>query len=237
MDEKEKFADAGSFFGDGVPAGEGKAGAGSGEEAGEAGENPAAEAEEAGQAGADADLHKAEDGDSSAEKAEPEEAAKPDPGDEPISDWSKVDLGLGDAPVDKAVMEAYGKMCVDLRLSPNQAAKLAQFQLQAVNDARNRLTNEAVSSLQKEWGDKADANQQRVINLVRQVDARLGGDAFTAALNESGASCYAEIAKGLLAIADMLGEDRLGGVSDSAGASQTESALDGLKAVFATARK
>lgn len=233
----DKFADSGEFDGMGV--------AGSVEEpdvaeSAEPGAEPGAEtgedAAEAQDPKAEAEAPKEEASpETDGEPAEQGKASEPDPLDIPIEKFDDVDLGLGEAPVDKAVMAAFGEECVKLKLTPRQAAGLAQFQLAAIEKARTELTNETLKQLQKEWGKDAGQNQQAIIALVDKVDAQIGGG-FRQVLEESGASCYAELGRALLCISEMLGEDALGPTTSTQGGGK-ESALDGLKAVFGAAKR
>lgn len=248
-DEKEKFADTGEFAGIGVgkaqadetaggqesPPADGQPGsaaaANAGEDKGEAGGN--------GQAGAgdqDDGSSPAKPDDEAGKSADKADEA-PDKNHLPIENFAEVDLGLGDVAVDKAVMEAFGKTCVDLKLTPAQAAGLAQFQLKAIDEARVNLTQKSVAELGKEWGADAGKNQGAIVNLVHKVDEALGDDSFSSALQESGVACYASFARGLLAMCKMLGEDSLNAGGPSAGKPKEEKAIDGLMEVFGAARR
>lgn len=230
MDNEEKFADTGEFAGIGASvqdeADQNGEAAEAGQEAGTQAEGDAGQAEKA---GGEPDAGK--DGAAAAEGSEPA-----DPDDEPILDFAKVDLGLGEAPVDKEVLAAFGEQCVSLRLTPKQARALCGFQMEAFQKARQRLTSESVQTLQKEWGKDAEANQHIINNLIDRVDEQLGGSEFRNAIEDSGAACYAAFARGLLACAQLVSEDRLGPVSGQNTPARDESAEDGLRAVFAAAR-
>lgn len=241
MKDKIPFADSGEFSGMGAPAANAEeTDTGAAGEAG--GETPAdADRETAGKPDAAKEVRETEarpdekeTRDNGKEAKEPEE--KKDPLDEIITDFAKVDLGLGDAPVDAAVMEAFGRQCVALKLTPRQAKGLCEFQLQAIEDARKRLTDESRRELAREWGKDADENQREIQSLVKRVDAALGNDDFSQALEASGVTCYAEFARGLLALVKMTGEDSLGPTGSGASASKPETALEGLQDVFAKAR-
>lgn len=220
---EEKFADSGEFQGHGVPGDESGGPENAAENGGEArdGENAAAPAETGG-------------GKDSAANGEPGEAS-PDPLDLPIEDFAKVDLGLGDAPVDKVVLESFGKTCADLKLTPRQAAGLGQFQLQAIAETRDRLGKETAQALQKAWGKDAVDNQRKIISLVGRVDEKTGGK-FSQAIEESGIAIYADFAEGLLQIAAMLGENGLGAVNRPGASARPETAEEGLREVFAKRR-
>lgn len=261
--KKEQFADNAEFHGAGVPADKAPAPDVKPEEGKAPGEPGAPESQDGLQDGG-AENRNGQPGDSGAKTDSPDsplpsgaktddqkapapdakpEAAKapeepgPDPLDLPIAKWEDVDLGLGDAPVDKAVMDAYGKMCVELKLSPRQAASLARFQLETVNSSRERLTREAIAELGKEWGSDAQTNQQAIVNLVNQVDQAMGDKSFSDALQDSGVACYASFARGLLALTRMLAEDSLGPTSKGQGSPKPETAYEGLMEVFSAARK
>lgn len=237
--EKEAFADNAEFQGAGVPNEErtaaGNEAAASAAADGE-GKETAVEKDQP-QNGADPEEAKTDGAGAEPSAGEAKAgAAVPDPLDQPIEDWAKVDLGLGDAPVDKTVIEAFGKTCIDMKLTPRQAAELAQFQMRAVQEAAARMSRETMDNLRKEWGADADQNQQRVQALVKKVDQALGGSRFTDALNSSGAVCYSEVVNGLLAISRMLGEDRLGKTQAGASPQKPETAYEGLREVFQAER-
>lgn len=258
-----KFADNGEFSGMGVPedgndaaetqatAGDPQGSAqgaaeGSAQVSGEAAQETAAKAGKAGsekkeagqEAGAEgkADGAGQEDGQAGGKDAG-QDTAPCDPLDMPITDFSSVDLGLGDAPVDKVVIEAYGAMCEELKLTPRQAASLAQFELRSMGEARERLTAEAIGELKRDWGKEAQANQLKIVELVKRIDQQLGGNDFSQALEASGVTCYAPFAKGLLALTEMLGEHNLGAIGGTGAGQKTETALDGLTEIFNKARK
>lgn len=171
------------------------------------------------------------------QEAEREQEAKQDPDDSPISDWSRVDLGLGrDAQVDPDLVESFGRKAVELGLTPKQARALAGWQLEAGRLALEGLLDSGVKELARDWGAKAGANQQAVGRLITRIDRKLGDDSFSKALGRSGATCHAAVCKGLLAVAEMLSEDSIGGGAGAPMPQAEESALEGLEAAFRQAR-
>lgn len=236
MDE-EKFADTGEFSGDGVPPKDSAGKSGDESPAVNPGDSQGASRETPG--GAQDKGYGNEQGTEEPEKpagADDKEEPEIDPLDLPITDFAKVDLGIGDAPVDKVVLEAFGKTCADLKLSARQAAGLAKFQLNAIAESRERLGMEAARELEKRWGGDAKDNQRKIITLVGKVDEATGGK-FSQAIEESGAAIYPEFAEGLLRIAAMLGENGLGSITRQGGKPAPETAEEGLREVFASARR
>lgn len=154
------------------------------------------------------------------------------PDDLPITDWSKVDLGLPkDAVIDESVLAAFGEQAKTLGLTPRQAKALAAWQLELAHNAQNELMEAGVAELRKEWGARAQANQQAVLSLISRIDRKMGNDAFSKALDSSGATRHAAVCKGLLAIASMLSEDSLG-AGNGAMPPKHETALEGIENAF-----
>lgn len=222
--DNEKFADSGEFEGYGANPAEPRD-----PEPAPAADAPLKGEEKPGEA---SETGEQETGEARGDAAPQEET---DPLDMPITDFGKVDLGIGDAPVDKVVLEAFGKTCADLKLSARQAAGLAQFQLKAIAEARERLGQEAAQTLQKSWGKDAQDNQRKIIGLVGEVDKLTGGK-FSQAIEDSGVAVYADFAEGMLRIASMLGENGLGNITRQGGGARPETAEEGLREVFAGRR-
>lgn len=152
--------------------------------------------------------------------------------DKPVTDWSKVDLKLPkDAPIDEAILAAFGEQAKALGLTPKQARSLAAWQLDLAENARNELMQAGIAELRKDWGKAAEANQTAVMSLISRIDRKLGNDAFSKGLDASGATCNAAVCKGLLAIANMLSEDSFGG-SDGARQQKPETATEGIENAF-----
>ena len=154
------------------------------------------------------------------------------PDDLPITDWGKVDLGLPkDTAIDENVLASFGEQACKLGLTPKQARALAAWQLELAQNAQNELMEAGVAELRKEWGSKAQSNQQAVLSLISRIDRKMGNDAFSKALDASGATCHAAICKGLLTIASMLAEDSIGG-GNAATPPKPETALEGIENAF-----
>lgn len=170
-----------------------------------------------------------ENGQDNRAKGDPDQQS---PDDLPITDWSKVDLGLPkDAAIDENVLTSFGEQACKLGLTPKQARALAAWQLEFVQNAQNELMEAGVAELRKEWGSKAQANQQAVLSLITRIDRKIGNDAFSKALDASGATRHAAVCKGLLTIASMLAEDSLGG-GNAATPPKPETALEGIENAF-----
>ena len=181
------------------------------------------------------------DNDNAAENAQPEpdkDADKADDNaadmeDQPIRDWSAVDLGLPeDAAIDENVLAAFGEKSVELGLTPKQAKALASWQLELARETREAQLEAGVAELRKAWGKKADANQKAVVALLSRIDRQLGNDEFSRAIGASGAANSPAVCKGLLAIAQMLSEDTMGRGGSGDMPIKPETALEGIENAF-----
>lgn len=153
--------------------------------------------------------------------------------DQPIRDWSAVDLGLPeDAAIDESVLAAFGEKSVELGLTPKQAKALASWQLELARETHEAQIEAGVAELRKVWGRKADANQKAVVALLSRVDRQLGSDEFSRAIGASGAANSPAVCKGLLAIAQMLSEDAMGRGGSGDMPVKPETALEGIENAF-----
>lgn len=171
---------------------------------------------------------------------DPAGSAKPadvDPADVPITDFSKVDLGLDkDVVINQQVLDSFGKVAVESGLTPRQAQALAKWQAAQENAYRESMIEAGIKEVVREWGDRAEANKKAANELVAQVDRLVGGQRFSKALGASGACCHGGFVLGLAAMARLLGEDSLGAKVDAATANSQETALEGLEAAWREAR-
>ncbi len=153
--------------------------------------------------------------------------------DQPIRDWSAVDLGLPeDAAIDENVLAAFGEKSVELGLTPKQAKALASWQLELARETYEAQLEAGVAELRKAWGKKANANQKAVVALLSRVDRQLGSDEFSRAIGASGAANSPAVCKGLLAIAQMLSEDAMGRGGSGDMPVKPETALEGIENAF-----
>ncbi len=169
---------------------------------------------------------------------EPKEEPRPE--DQPITDWSKVKLDLPQgAPIDQGTVDAFGKTAVELGLTPSQANRLVNFQLEQIAAARERAFDAGTKALNAEWGAKFSENSQAVLTLIANVDRDLGGSGteFSKALELSGATLYPAVCKGLLALAKATSEDTIGKGGAAAQAEHEETALEGLQNALAEAKR
>ncbi len=181
------------------------------------------------------------DNDNAAENAQPEPDKDADKADDnaadmenqPIRDWSKVDLGLPeDAAIDESALAAFGEKSVELGLTPKQAKALASWQLELARETHEAQIEAGVAELRKAWGKKANANQKAVVALLSRVDRQLGSDEFSRAIGASGAANSPAVCKGLLAIAQMLSEDAMGRGGSGDMPVKPETALEGIENAF-----
>lgn len=131
--------------------------------------------------------------------------------DQPIADWSKVDIKIPEGlKVDEPTMAAFGDAAVKLGLTPKQAQALVEFQHNANKEFMERLYENGVKELRKDWGSKAKEHQQSVMTLIANVDRELGDNKFSKALSMCGATNFPDVCKGLLYIAQGMSEDSMG---------------------------
>ena len=169
------------------------------------------------------------------DKVEPE--AEKDPELQPITKWEDVDLGLPkDADINQELLAQFGKQAVALGLNPKQARALAQWNYEAGLAMRQQLLEDGTAQLKKAWGNNYEARRNAALTLVSQLDRELGDEAFSKALNMSGAACHAPIVMGLAYLAGRLSEDSMGKCQPDA-ASRPETALEGLQNALAEARR
>jgi len=162
---------------------------------------------------------------------------QPDPDSTPITDWSSVKLDLPEGMVDETVLGSFGKAAVELGLTPKQARALASWQLDTIAEQRQALMDAGIQQLSKEWGSKAEANQQEVLALISRIDRAAGDDSFSKALGMSGATCFPGVVKGLLSIARMISEDSIGTAGAAGMSEHDETALEGLNAALKEAQR
>lgn len=155
--------------------------------------------------------------------------------DMPISDWSKVDLGLPqDADLNPATMDSFSKMAISAKMSPRQVQSAASWYLKAAKAQQEEFFQAGAAELAKEWGLKAEANQRAALGLISQVDRMPGIDgAFSKALNFTGAINQPAIAKGLFALSQLIGEDSIGQASGVAAETRPETPEEAFKGMFA----
>lgn len=199
-------------------------------------EKPAPETkQETAQEGIDSVLKQAQQEKKAAPKegTEPNaESEQPDPETQPITDWSKVDLGLAkDAPVDEALLASFGEAAVKMGLTPAQAKAAINWQLEAIKEAQEAYADEQFAALKKAWGKKMAACGTKVNELVTRIDGKVAG--FSEAFAKSGAANSALVLQGLLAIATMLEEDGLGAGASGGGSEKQETAEEGILAAYA----
>lgn len=227
----------------GGPAGSARdAGGESGRESGNAapdGKNPGldpqtSEADKAGDAGGGRGAQSQESGEQEAEAGK----TAPDPLDMPLKDASKIDLGLAeDVRIDDFLVDAFKNKAVEIGLTGRQAANLASWMAKQEELARERATRRGAQELADEWGERATANQQAVMELVTNIDKALGGgERFSHAIKISGIGCQAGFMAGMAKIAATLAEDSLGASGRAAADTREETPLEGIEAAFKAAR-
>lgn len=163
---------------------------------------------------------------------------KDDPDSQPITDWSKVDLGLPeDAQLDPELLKSFGAAAVDMGLTKAQAKAAVEWQLNAIRERREAYYNQQEKEIQKAWGKNVQANNNKIIALAARIDRMKGCENFSKALKESGAAFSADMCKGLLAIANLLDEDGITAGEGTGGGDRAETALEGITAALEEARK
>ena len=161
-----------------------------------------------------------------------------DDADKPITDWSKVKIDLPkDTPIDEVAFGDFGKKAVELGLTEKQAKELVNFQLGAIAGQRERFMEAGTKALREAWGGKVEENRQAVLTLIANVDRQLGNDnAFSKALDACGATCFPDVCRGLLHLAQSMSEDSMGRGGASGTAQRAETIEEALQAEWNKAR-
>lgn len=195
-----------------------------GAEAGQAA--PAESVEGASHENVDKDLALAEGQEDAGAAADPDESV--------ISDFAKFDLGLPEnAAVDEETLASFGKQVEALGLTGKQAKALANWQLNAVEEYRQRLVATGKAELEEEWGGKAGQYQKSIMELLAHVNKELGsGEKFSKALERCGALCDADMMRGLKYLASLRTEDALGLQSGASAIERPETPLEALEGIF-----
>lgn len=160
-----------------------------------------------------------------------------DPSTQPITDWANSGVNTEGLNFEPEVWDSFGRQAVELGLTPKQAESLARWQLDMIGERQAVIKEKNFNEIKSEWGTNAGAFQSRCNNLVSRIDRALGkGSRFSQALDATGASANADFVRGLLVIANALGEDRGSTPGQDFIKPVTEDALSGLQAAFAQAR-
>ena len=156
---------------------------------------------------------------------------KTDDAEKPITDFSKVDLGLAEG-ADAELVAEFGRQAVELGLTPKQARSLAQWQQALEARVRKEQIAAGAAELAAEWGPKATENQQQALALVSRIDRLMGDNRFSTALAKTGAACNTDFVRALHILAQMTSEDALGANSHPSAPVKEETALEGLQQLF-----
>lgn len=157
-----------------------------------------------------------------------------DVGNQPITDWAKVDLELGDALVDGELVESYGKLACEVGLTPKQARALAHWQLDAIDSRGRQALAEQAKILEREWGAATDANKEVVDNFCKRVARTPGLENFYEEFVRCGAAGNATMFRAMHYISQLLREDSAGRIGGQG--CVVESAEEGIRDAFARAR-
>ncbi len=137
-----------------------------------------------------------------------------------------------DCAFDRGILQSFAENAAKSGLSPEQAAGLVKWQLGAIKEAFEKLKMEGLAALQKEWGAATGKNLNDALKLVTRVDQLIGNDSFSQALTRFGIANDADFVRGLYRLADMLGEDTVGGVSAMGAEVKEEEPLEALQKIF-----
>lgn len=163
--------------------------------------------------------------------------AQADPLDAAIADWSKVKLeGLPDnAPLD--VIASFGKeVAQELGMSQRQAEAAIRWELKKHDEFQKQFFETNNAELDRLWGQNRQLNLSRVNKLVASVCSQKGLEGFEDALYQTGAANSAVILNGLLAIANLVGEDKTGAGGASGASVQPQTAYEGIMEAYKQAR-
>lgn len=186
------------------------------------------------QAGAQGNAQAAQPGQTQAQQDQPGQAAPPDPASLPVTDFSKVDLGVDPASLDAGMVKSFGEQAVGIGLTPLQCKALAQWQVADTEARAKAHMAEQLEILKGAWGAEFDARCHKVLEFCARMDRAPGLAGFSAAVTKSGAGANAVLVQGLYAMAQAIGEDSAGRLAHAGRG--TETALEGIQRVFAEAR-
>lgn len=180
------------------------------------------------------DAGKTEDQDQTGADAQKDEKEKkPDPLDQPITDWKAVKL---EGDFDPDIIADFGRQAVELGLTPRQAQALATWEGAAAKKARERMIAAGTKTLSKEWGGDYERKSNEIVALVANIDRAIGNEDFSRAIGLSGAMCHPGFARGMARLAAVFAEDSIGARNGAAFADKEETAYEGLMDVFARTR-
>lgn len=144
-------------------------------------------------------------------------------------DYEHVDLGI-DSPNAYAAGE-FRNLAKELGLRPEQMRKLAQFEARMGEAVRGEMVAAGQAELRQAWGPNYEANRQLALKVISRADMATNG-AFSAALERCGAACDKDFVLGLVNLGQYLNEDSAPLSGAAAMPAKTETALEGLEAIF-----
>lgn len=163
-------------------------------------------------------------------KEDQSDATGVDEADQPVTDWSKVDVKFPDGfDVNQESLKSFGDTVVKNGLTAKQAQALIDWQFGEIKAQMQALREIGEEDLQKEWGGKLEENKAATRGLIQRIDRMLGGsgDEFSKALAVSGAANQVGVVKGLYKLSQLIAEDSMG--RGTAGSEdQAEDAYQGL---------
>lgn len=160
-----------------------------------------------------------------------------DPDSLPMSKWEDGMVSLPEGiEADADMLSGFGEAAVAAGLTRKQAQALVDWQGKFLVEQAKAQMEKGMETLRTAWGNKAEANQRKVVALVSRIDRALGDDSFSRALGESGATRHAGVVLGLHKLAELMAEDSLGSAAGAA-AEHEETALEGLENAWKEARR
>lgn len=160
-----------------------------------------------------------------------------DPDSLPMSKWDDGMVSLPEGiEADADMLSGFGEAAVAAGLTRKQAQALVDWQGKFLVEQAQAQMEKGMETLRTAWGNRAEANQKKIVGLVSRIDRALGDDSFSRALGESGATRHAGVVLGLHKLAELMAEDSLGGAAGTA-AEHEETALEGLENAWREARR
>lgn len=174
----------------------------------------------------------ADSGNAAEKTGEPDKKAGAGGDGDPGQEWRDLAAHLPEnADIDPAIVEDFTKIASSMNLDPEQGRKLIDWQLNAVRQAQEKMKADGLKNLEKDWGRNLESNLNKALGVVSLVDRKLDGK-FSASIARFGIANDEAFARGLYAIAQMLGEDSIGVSSGAPEPEKPETALEGLQKIF-----
>lgn len=209
----------------------GQAGNGS---SGQAGGGTGDAGKDAGAADSGGDAKEGNKGESGEESGDgKDEGSKEAAKDGEAGEWKNLAGHLPEnADIDPAMVEEFAKFASEMKLEPDQAKKLIDWQLNAVKQAQDRVMARSMEELAREWGRDTQNNLAKALGVAAMIDRKLGSEDFSKACGRYGIACDKAFVKGMYEISRLLEEDSLGAKHGQSAPPKTETPYEALRGMF-----